>query len=145
MRFIYVIALTLLVTIGLTCNNTKEIQPSTYRQMRPSALRSYHQPVNIQVGWFSYQESKLVRSGNNDWQVVKNDETDKIGIVPQILIRYPETSDSIWLDMNIDNALLGKLIKHSLMTQVPIQRPFAAYFEAAACSKCHPSDVKIDF
>ncbi len=64
---------------------------------------------------------------------------------PMIMITYPEGNDTVWVQMSTKNDLLGKLIKHSLMTQVPIKRPYEEYFEQAQCSSCHPSDVKVDF
>jgi len=138
--------LAVMAVIILTCTQTSELQPSRIMQVRPSEVSAFHQPVSVQVGWFPYREHQLVRTSQDEWQVVKNeDESAKNGAIPQILIRYPNSSDSLWVDMNIDDALLGRLIKHTIMTEAPITRPFSEYIEVAACSKCHPKDIKIDF
>jgi hypothetical protein len=135
-----------IAVIIFTCTQTGELQPSRVMQVQPSEVSAFHQPVSVQVGWFPYREHRLVRTGRDEWQVVKNEDgSAKTGAVPQILIRYPRSSDSLWVDMNIDNALLGKLIKHTIMTEAPITRPFSEYMEVASCSKCHPSDIEIDF
>jgi hypothetical protein len=55
------------------------------------------------------------------------------------------SKDTIWIDMNTDTELLGRLVKHSLMTQEPIQRPYTNFFEVASCEKCHPAHVKVEF
>lgn len=145
MKMKLIIALALLGMLVVTCNQTKDLAPRRILQINPAEVTAYHPPVSMQIGWFPYHEDKLVRTGKDEWKVVKNEEEGNSGAIPQILIHYPHTTDSIWLDMNIDNALLGKLIKHTLMTQVPIERPFAEYFEVATCSRCHPSHIKIDF
>lgn len=145
MRTNLVITLFLIVMIAVTCNQTKELAPTRILQVNPSEVKAFHQPVSVQVGWFPYHEDKLVQTGKNDWKVVKNTDGENEGTIPQILIHYPNSGDSIWLSMNVDNALLGKLVKHTLMTQIPIERPFAEYFEVAKCSTCHPSHIKINF
>ncbi len=125
---------------GLTGNSEDRI-----RQLRPDDITSYHAPTRLEIGWVPYQEAKLVMTKKGEWKVVKNDETDKQSVMPMILLTYPEGTDSLWLDMDIDNALLGRLLKHTLMTQLPISRPFTEYFEIAKCSKCHPKDIHLDF
>ena len=135
-----------IAVIILTCTQTGELQPSRVMQVQPSEVSAFHRPVSVQVGWFPYREYRLARTSRDEWQVVKNeDESTKTGVIPQLLIHYPHSGDSLWLDLNIDNALLGKLIKHTIMTEAPITRPFGTYMEVAACSKCHPSDIEIDF
>jgi len=62
-----------------------------------------------------------------------------------MIIDYPETEESVMIDMAIDNKLLGKLIKHSAMTMVPISRPYTEFFEKAKCESCHPADIEVDF
>ena len=128
---------------ALTCKQMQEVQPTRIRQVRPADASGWHQPLTLQVGWFPYKEYSFEQTGKNDWRVVKDEEADKEGVIPEILVLHPGTSDSVWLSMNIDNALLGKLVKHTLMTEEPIFEPFDEYFEVAACAKCHPADVKI--
>lgn len=96
------------------------------------------------IAWYPYENKTIEQTGKNEWKVVELD-TPATGHVPVILIRYPETGDSIWLDMSTNSRTLGRLLKHSLMTQEPIRRPFKEFFETASCTKCHPSDIKVDF
>ena len=57
---------------------------------------------------------------------------------------YPyEEEKSIYFGMDIDNELLGRLIKQSLMTQQPITEPLTAFLEDADCSTCHPAEIEI--
>ncbi len=130
----------------LTCTQTKELVPTQVRNLNPSNVSSYHQPINMTIAWVPYsQESKLVKTKKGEWKIVKDAESNKSGNVPVILLTYPNSNDTIWIDMNTDTELLGKLVKHTLMTQEPIKRPFVEYFEEASCQKCHPSDVKVNF
>lgn len=130
----------------VTCNKSMQLVPTRTRNLRPAEVTNYHEAIRLRVGWVPYSDAELNKTGKNEWVIVRNEGTDKTGFVPLILLDYPDaTTDSIWLDMDIDNELLGKLIKHSLITQEPIQRPFAEFFEVAKCSKCHPADIAIDF
>lgn len=140
------IALLLMVVLFIfTCKQTMQLTPSRAMHLSPNEVTSYHEQVTLKVGWVPYQEDKLVMTGENEWKIVKHTEEDASGFVPMILLMSPNSTDSIWLDMEIDNELLGKLVKHSIITQEPIQRPFSEYFEVAKCSNCHPSHIKIDF
>lgn len=100
--------------------------------------------MTLNIGWVPYRDQKLVKTGKNEWKIVKT-EDGKQGAVPFILVNYAGSNDTLFLDMNMDNAMLGKLIKHSLMTQEPIKRPFTEFFETASCQRCHPAEVKVDF
>ena len=134
--------------IAVQCAQQKELTQESMdriRQLRPADITKYHEPVRMEVGWVPYQEYKLEVTKKGEWKVVRNDATDKKSAMPMILLSYPNGTDSLWLDMNIDNALLGRLLKHTLMTQAPITRPFTEYFEVAKCSKCHPKEIKLDF
>jgi hypothetical protein len=142
MRLIFALAAGMM--LFLTCKQYKDISSNSIRQVKPSEVAAYHPPIQVNIGWVPYQDQKLVQTGKNEWKVMK-DESGKQGAVPVILINYPDSKDSIWIDMNMDNALLGKLIKHSLMTQEPIKRPFSQFFTEANCMRCHPSDVKVNF
>ncbi len=128
----------------VTCTQYREIQPTRTRNMQPSEVAAYHPPITLNIGWVPYQDQKLVKTGKNEWKIVKT-EAGKQGAVPFILVNYADSKDTIFLDMNMDNAMLGKLIKHSLMTQEPIRRPFTEFFEVASCQRCHPAEVKVDF
>lgn len=129
----------------VTCKTQKEAIPeSTIRQLKPNNVRGYHHPIEITIAWIPYENKKLKMTNKNEWKVVK-DESGKTGSVPVILLRYPLSGDTIWLDMNTKSEDLGMLLKHSLMTQTPIQRPFTNYLEASSCTSCHPKDIEVDF
>ncbi len=120
------------------------LEPTKVRQIRPSEVNGFHKPLEMQVAWFPYEDRELKLTGDNEWGVFETAD-QKAGQIPMILVRYPASGDSIWLDMNTENQMLGKLLKHSLITQVPIKRPFLDFFQDASCTNCHPSDVKVDF
>lgn len=63
--------------------------------------------------------------------------------MPVIILTYPDSTKSIYFGLDINNELLGRLIKQSLMTQKPITEPLSAFLKDADCSTCHPSDIKI--
>jgi len=46
--------------------------------------------------------------------------------------------------MDIDNDLLGRLIKQSLMTQKPITELLTAFLEDADCSTCQLAEIEIN-
>ena len=100
--------------------------------------------MEMKIAWFPYENLALKQTKANNWVIVESDSTRKSAI-PVIMISYPETGDSIWVQMDTKNDLLGKLIKHSLMTQVPISTPYSEYFEKAKCQNCHPADVPVNF
>ncbi len=132
------------IILIISCRTNMELVPTRMRTVLPEEVSSYHSPVQMTIAWHPYQELNLVKKSDEKWIVTRSDSADT-GVMPIILVTYPDTKDSIWLDMTTDNKLLGKLIKHSLMTQEPIKRPIGNYFEIASCSKCHPPDVKVKF
>ena len=133
-----------LVILTVTCRPSQELVPVKARQIRPSEVNSYHSPAVMKIAWYPYKDLELKKSGKDNWVVVKSDSTRQ-GAIPVILITYPDSGDSIWLEMNTDNELLGRLMKHTLMTQIPITEPIGEYLETAKCSKCHPGDVNKGF
>lgn len=130
--------------VVVNCSKTRTLVVENTRTTRPEEIFSYHQEMKVQVGWMPYQNHRVIQTGDNEWKIVKSTETIFQGNAPVILISYP-TGDSILLDMNIKNELLGKLIKHSAMTQKPISRPFTAFMEEAKCQSCHPQYKEVDF
>ncbi len=78
-----------------------------------------------------------------EWNVLPIDSGSTDGQMPVLVLTYPDSGQSIILDLHMDDALLGNLLKHSLMTEVPIRRPFSDYLQEANCAKCHPADVRI--
>lgn len=144
MKFIAFFAIFLGAIITITCTTTKHLEPSRARQLKPSEVTAYHVPLEMKIAWFPYKELELKKSKANNWVMVSSDSS-KQSSIPVIMITYPESNDSIWIDMNIKNELLGKLVKHSLMTQLPITEPFGDYFAKTSCTTCHPSNVKVNF
>ncbi|MDX1407058.1 MAG: hypothetical protein R3330_02965 [Saprospiraceae bacterium] len=138
----------LLFLLAVQCAQYRELPTAPQdriRQIRPADIRAYHDPVKMEIAWVPYQEHRLTRTSKGEWRVVKDEETDRESAMPMILVSYPGTTDSIWLDMNMDNEMLGRLLKHTLMTQVPLSRPFTRYVEIATCGSCHPRHIDIDF
>ncbi len=145
MSWKYAFFILLIASFVINCSKTKELTELPSKVLRPSEISAFHADMHIKVGWIPYEGQKLVRTGKNEWKVVPHQDDDRVGSVPTMLITYPVSGDSIMLNMNIKNELLGKLIKHSAMTQEPIKRPFTQFFEDAKCQSCHPEDVKVDF
>ena len=143
------IAIAVIITIGLLaqCSTTSEVPQSEARvkQIQSSDVEAYHDPVQLQIAWVPYTAHSLKLTGKNEWKVVKDDSKDTSSALPMIMLTYPGSTDTLWLDMNTDNELLGRLLKHSLMTQQPITRPFTNYIEIAKCSSCHPKHIEIPF
>ena len=136
----------LIAFIVVNCSKaTKRLAPDRTRTMQPNDITSFHPEITIKLGWVPYKDQQLVQTGKNEWKVVQHAEGDKAGKVPVLFVEYPDSEEPILLDMNIENQLLGKLIKHSAITQEPIKRPFVEFFEDAKCQKCHPADVKVNF
>jgi hypothetical protein len=143
-----IIPLVYLIFIGIfiiTCTTSKVAVESSGRQIRPSDVKGYHSPVSMRIAWFPYNDLTIKKRSDNDWVVVKNDSTAKKGAMPVILVDYLNGTDSVWINMNTDNETLGKLIKHTLMTEEPIKKPFASYFEISKCGKCHPAEIDKGF
>ncbi|NNE69359.1 MAG: hypothetical protein HKN29_03225 [Rhodothermales bacterium] len=131
----------LVVLAGFGCQAqrdvaTRVVPPERARMMDADAA-SFHRGITLQVGWRNYRESETVRNEDGSLSIETSDST---GVAPSIMIVDPLTEEPLWLSMGMDDALFGRLIKHSLMTQVPIYRPFETYMEEASCSRCHPGD-----
>ncbi len=120
------------------------MEPTKARQLKPEEVRGYHNAVEMKIAWFPYKDLELKKTKENNWVMV-NSDSGRTSTVPVIMITYPNSGDSIWIDMNIKNEILGKLVKHTLMTQVPIYEPYGEYFAEAKCSKCHPSNIEVNF
>ena len=138
----------LMVFIVMNCGQYRKISQTDtnrVRQIKPNEISSYHDAVKLEVAWLPYQEHQLVRTKRNEWKMVKNEEIGVTSNMPMILVSYPNSQDTVWFDMNMDNEMLGRLLKHSLMTQVPISRPFTEFVEVAKCGKCHPDHIEKGF
>lgn len=142
---IYISAIGLISTVMLNCAPAKkQFEPAQARHLSPSEISSYHNAVNMRIGWMPYEEIEYEQASDNRWVLLESDSTSS-GLVPVIMITYPATGDSIWFNMNMKNATLGKLLKHTMMTQKPIYEPIETYLADAKCASCHPSDVKVNF
>ena len=137
-------ALLFLIIIG-NCNRnvSREITVENLREFAPGDISSFHPELRVSVGWAPYEEKEMVPAGRNKWLVLNGHDAGRTGLMPFLMVTYPKTKDSIYLDMEISNELLGKLIKHSAMTQVPIARPFTSFFDNARCEKCHPPHIRL--
>ena len=144
MKFKYIVPVLFLALFVVTCQQSKvATTTSSARTLSVYEAGGYHNSVEMTVGWIPYTQDNLVKEGDNLYRFVKGDTTTGKKL-PAILLKYPATQDSIWLDMTMSNEDLGNLIKHTLMTEVVIKRPFAEFYDEAQCSKCHPSHVEID-
>jgi hypothetical protein len=112
-----------------------------YRTFPEWEASHYHRPIEVRVGWYPYEESPLV-DDEAGALVVDTTQVTR-GEMPVILVSYPDSVEEIWLDVDIDDALLGKLLKHSMMTQIPVRKPFEEYLEEATCISCHPGNVQV--
>lgn len=102
----------------------------------------HHRPITMQVGWIPYSEWTSSDSLAASRGEVTTDSI-RFSEMPAIFVTYPDSADSFWLDPSIDDALLGRLIKHTLMTQQPITRPFDEYLLRATCQPCHPDRIPL--
>ena len=146
MKWKYAFFILLLLLIIANCNRTaqREMTVENLREMNTAAISSFHPEITISLGWVPYEEKEMVPTGKNQWLVLNAHGPENTGMIPLLVVSFPGTRDSILLDMDMSNELLGKLIKHSAITQVPIQRPFSRFFAEARCGKCHPPHIKLN-
>lgn len=145
MKYLSILSLILIAVITLKCSPSKQVVSEPHgRQVDPVNIAAYHKPIEMRVAWMPYENLELKQTKDNNWVVVESDST-KHGVIPVIQLIYPESGDTAWIQMNLQNDLFGRLMKHSLMTQEPIFEPYSEYFEKAKCSNCHPADVIVDF
>ena len=121
MKFIKFFVFLLLAITVITCTTTQSyMEPTRARQLKPTEVSSYHNAINMKIAWFTYKELELKKTKENNWVMVESD-TARTSVVPVIMITYPNSNDSIWIDMNIKNQLLGKLIlKYWIYSSPPI-------------------------
>ena len=111
------------------------------RHIELEGAADFHQPVRLTVGWMPYEEDRVVSENGDTYSVAESGDR-KTGKIPALILTYEDGTTAV-LDMNIDNELLGKLIKSSLMSEKPIRRPYTEFMQTADCSTCHPSEVNI--
>ncbi|MCA9741939.1 MAG: hypothetical protein H6695_10940 [Deferribacteres bacterium] len=136
-----VLLLGLMIVAGCASAPKTKVAPQV-RQVAPDAVSSFHKKLQIQVGWLPYKNAEVINVDGSRWAVSSGDSTGA-GEIPVMIVRQGEDGEPVQLGMDIDDALLGKLLKHSLMTEVPIKRPFDEFLKEADCATCHPSSVKI--
>jgi hypothetical protein len=138
------ISIAIILIAFLYCSAPKNVLDDTprVRSFKEWKADYFHHPIEVKIGWYPYAEEELIKTGKHQYSIQKSD-TSKIGSMPVIILTYPDSTQSIYFGMDIDNELLGRLIKQSLMTQQPITEPITAFLEDAECSTCHPSDIEI--
>jgi len=135
--------------LAVTCKQYTEIsstqpQQPTSKQLKPNEAINFHDAISIRIAWVPYEENQVIAFENSQYIFEYNDGLKSGKALPMIVIDHQNSTDSILIEMDIDNELLGKLIKRSIMTQKPIERPFTKYFEEAKCQSCHPSEIKVN-
>lgn len=137
------VALTLLLGLAVSsCAPKTQVASPRMRTLSPDGPSHYHQAVQLQVAWHPYREHELVATGDAVYSA--QSATRKEGSMPVLVVSYPDSAQTLSLRMDIDDALLGRLLKHTLMTQKPIVAPLSQYLEEADCAMCHPADVPTD-
>jgi len=146
MRLYRLVPIFLISMLYFTCKTPVETVDTApfIRQIKPNEVKSYHQPVQMRIAWFPYKNISVKQKADNEWVVLPTND-GKEGHVPVILVDYLNQTDSIWIEMDTDNETLGRLIKHTLMTEEPITKPYSSYFEYASCTRCHPPEVDKGF
>ena len=139
MRIIYILIILIFIVFG--CANKSKISDDYPKVRKFSEWKSikYHKDIQMRIGWYPYQQQDIHKTKNSTWTINK-DSTISAGASPVIILKYPDSTETLWLNMDIDNALLGKLIKHSLMTEIPVKKPFGDFLVEADCAKCHPTN-----
>jgi hypothetical protein len=141
---LYLLLSTILFTF-LYCSAPKKYLDDTPRVRSFSEWKAdyFHHPIEVKIGWYPYDEESVVKTGVHQYSIQKNDSSAEGGSMPVIVLTYPDSTQSVYFGLDIDNELLGRLIKQSLMTQKPITEPLAVFLEDADCSTCHPADIQI--
>lgn len=144
-RFAFLFLLILFIITNCS-KKTSMTSVEKVRTWKPEEVSSFHPTIDVQLGWVPYEDHKIVQTGDFEWKIVKEkNESDEEKKIPILFVKSANEAEPIMLEMNIDNELLGKLVKHSAITQQPIRRPFIEFFEEAKCQGCHPEDVEVDF
>jgi hypothetical protein len=135
----------LILALLAGCASKKKIQDTEPRARRFNEWKAteFHEEIKLNIGWYPYQTGAPAREGDQQWKVVFEDSVIT-GSTPVIIIKYPDSTKAMTLSMDIDDALLGKLLKHSLMTEMPIERPFTEYLKTADCAQCHPAEIELN-
>ena len=139
------IPLGIILIAFLFCSVPKNVLDDTprVRSFKEWKADYFHHPIEVKIGWYPYEEEEIIKTGKHQYSIQKNDSLEITGKMPVIVLTYPDSTQSIYFGMDIDNELLGRLIKQSLITQKPVTEPLTAFLEDADCSTCHPAEIEI--
>ena len=133
------------IIIGCSTSSKINIQPVKIRKFKEWKAARFHKEVELKIGWYPYEMGSGKNVSSEEWAVSFKDSSRSIdGYMPVIILHSPSSTYTLSLGMDIDDALFVKLLKHTLMTQIPIERPFKDYLQNADCSLCHPSEIKLN-
>ena len=133
------------IIISCSTSSKTNIQPVKIRKFKEWKAARFHEKVELKIGWYPYKKGSSEKVSSEEWAVSFKNSTDSVdGYMPVIILRNGNNNDSLSLGMDIDDEILGKLLKHTLMTQIPIRRPFKDYLTQADCSLCHPQEIIIN-
>lgn len=132
-----------LLGLGCFAKAQRAAAPPQFRTIDAEEPTRFHKPIRLEVAWYPYHAGQAATAGKHVWTIVREDSSGTMGVMPVILVSYPDSSEGVWLDLDTDDALLGRLLKHSLMTEIPLKRPFTEFLQEADCGKCHPAEIKI--
>ena len=143
MRVYIIIAIVLIAF--LYCSVPKDALDDTprVRSFKEWNADYFHHPIEVKIGWYPYEEEEIIKTGKHQYSFQRSDSSEIAGKMPVIILTYPDSTESIYFGMDIDNELLGRLIKQSLMTQQPVTEPLTVFLKDADCSTCHPPEIEI--
>ncbi len=145
MRSVIFYIILVVIIIGCSTSSKTNTQPVKIRKFKEWKAARFHEKVELKIGWYPYEKGSSEEVNSEEWAVSFKDSSGSIdGYMPVIILRNGNSNDSLSLGMDIDDEILGKLLKHTLMTQIPIQRPFKDYLAQADCSLCHPQEIIIN-
>lgn len=127
-KYLYIV---LCLIVFISCSSEKSFVDETPRMRVFEEWKgsSFHKPIELKIGWFKYKENEIKEGKPNEWSISMEDSGTTFSASPILMLNYPDSADAIYFDMDIDDELLGKLIKRSLMTQIPIKRPFKEFLK----------------
>lgn len=116
--------------------------PPRVRSLDADGPHRYHRPVTLQVGWQSYVEQDSAAAQADPWSAPIDSVTT--GVTPVLILHYLDDAERIALPMGIDDALLGRIIKSTAMSEMPVKEPLTRYLERVDCMHCHPTTIPLE-
>ncbi len=144
MKFIITFLMGMLIIVGCGSNVQLEKKEARMRKIDKWEGQNFHREIAMKVAWIPYNEGTMTETKDNQWSLSFPDSNAAEGMLPVMILSYPDSNHFVMIDLHMDNALLGNLIKHTLMTEAPIERPFMEYLKTSDCSKCHPPDIQLN-